>query len=30
MDFIGPKQAPDGWADGGREKAESVPGEGVA
>jgi ketol-acid reductoisomerase len=30
MDFIGPKQAPDGWAAGGREKAESVPGEGVA
>ena len=30
MDFIGPKHAPDGWAEGGREKAESAPGEGVA
>ena len=30
MDFIGPKAPPDGWADGGREKAEATPGEGVA
>ncbi|MBA2635034.1 MAG: hypothetical protein H0U86_18895, partial [Chloroflexi bacterium] len=30
MDFIGPKSPPDGWAEGQREKAESVPGEGVA
>jgi ketol-acid reductoisomerase len=30
MAFINPKSAPDGWATGGRPKAESVPGEGVA
>jgi ketol-acid reductoisomerase len=30
MEFIGPKGPPDGWADGQREKAEAVPGEGVA
>ena len=30
MDFINPKSAPDGWAEGGREKAEAIPGEGVA
>ena len=30
MDFIGPKAPPAGWADGGREKAEATPGEGVA
>ena len=30
MDFIGPKSPPEGWAEGQREKAESVPGEGVA
>jgi ketol-acid reductoisomerase len=32
MDFIGPKRPPEGWAssEGGREKAEAVPGEGVA
>jgi ketol-acid reductoisomerase len=30
MDFINPKAPPDGWAEGGREKAESIPGEGVA
>ena len=30
MDFINPKSAPDGWAEGGREKAEALPGEGVA
>jgi ketol-acid reductoisomerase len=30
MDFIGPKSPPVGWAEGQREKAEAVPGEGVA
>ncbi len=30
MAFINPKDPPPGWADGGREKAESIPGEGVA
>jgi len=30
MAFIDPRSAPDGWADAGREKAESLPGEGVA
>jgi ketol-acid reductoisomerase len=30
MAFIGPKSPPPGWAAGEREKAESIPGEGVA
>jgi ketol-acid reductoisomerase len=30
MAFINPKSAPDGWAEGAREKAEAIPGEGVA
>jgi ketol-acid reductoisomerase len=30
MSFLDPKSAPDGWAAGEREKAEAVPGEGVA
>jgi ketol-acid reductoisomerase len=30
MDFITPKSAPDGWAEGERPKAEATPGEGVA
>jgi hypothetical protein len=30
MAFINPKAAPDGWATGGRPKADAVPGEGVA
>ncbi|MGZ8481868.1 MAG: ketol-acid reductoisomerase, partial [Candidatus Limnocylindria bacterium] len=30
MAFINPKDPPVGWADGGREKAESILGEGVA
>ncbi|MCA1587858.1 MAG: ketol-acid reductoisomerase [Chloroflexi bacterium] len=30
MDFINPKAPPAGWAESGREKAESIPGEGVA